>query len=558
MKGISDTSSDTYRQLMGNGLTYEIPKFQRDYSWDSEQWDDLWQDIILLRHGEETEHYMGYLVIQSNDNKNFNVIDGQQRLTTLSILILSVLKCIQDLINTGKDVDNNKKRLETLRNSYIGYVDPVTLVSRNKLILNRNNDAYYRNYIVSLSDLPNRKINFSERLMRNCFTWYFDKLKIEYKTGEEYASFIDSIVDKLFFTVIKVSDELNAFKVFETLNARGVQLSSSDLLKNYLFSVVDSSKPHDTEINDLESFWSKILSILGNEKFQEFLRFYWNSKNRTVRKNDLFKAIRKNINNKSEVFNLIRDLEKFSDIYVALQNPHDELWKGRPEISKLLNELKIFGVKQPFSLLLSAYFNLGNEDFIKVLKAVSIISFRYNIIGGLNPNEQEKNYNTTALNILKNKKFIKNDLKEVYPSDDNFETEFSNVSFKNTSRNNKIIKYILVKIEKKEFHTDLDLNSDLYTIEHIIPENINEWDNLPEDEIERCVYRIGNLTLLEENLNKKADQKPYIEKKEIFNESKVNITKQIPSEFKNWNEESISKRQRKFARVAKSIWSIQF
>jgi len=92
MKGIQGTSNKTYRQLMGNGLRYEIPKFQRDYTWDTEQWDDLWQDLKTLLLNEEEEHYMGYLVLQTSNNKNFQIIDGQQRLTTLSILILSTLK----------------------------------------------------------------------------------------------------------------------------------------------------------------------------------------------------------------------------------------------------------------------------------------------------------------------------------------------------------------------------------------------------------------------------------------------------------------------------------
>ncbi|WP_081469326.1 DUF262 domain-containing protein [Runella slithyformis] len=97
MKGIQGTSNKTYRQLMGNGLRYEIPKFQRDYTWETEQWDDLWKDIKLLLSDEESEHYMGYLVLQTSNNKNFHIIDGQQRLTTLSILILSTLKCLEEL-----------------------------------------------------------------------------------------------------------------------------------------------------------------------------------------------------------------------------------------------------------------------------------------------------------------------------------------------------------------------------------------------------------------------------------------------------------------------------
>jgi len=146
MKGIRDTSSITFRQLMGNGLRYEVPKFQRDYSWEEEQWDDLWFDIDALIKNEEYEHYMGYLVLQSSDNKNFIIIDGQQRITTLSILVLAVLKCLTELAEKDIEKEKNLKRIEALRNSYIGYVDPVMLISANKLKLNRNSEDYYRNF----------------------------------------------------------------------------------------------------------------------------------------------------------------------------------------------------------------------------------------------------------------------------------------------------------------------------------------------------------------------------------------------------------------------------
>jgi uncharacterized protein with ParB-like and HNH nuclease domain len=295
MKGIQNTSSKTYRQLMGNGLRYEIPKFQRDYTWEYEQWDDLWQDINSLENSEESEHYMGYLVLQTSNNKNFQIIDGQQRLTTLSIIILSTLKAISHLVENKVDPTNNLKRKENLLNSYIGYIDPVTLISNNKLKLNRNSDDYYRYQMVLLKELPLRNTNTSEKHMRDCFNWYFEKIQKKYNTGESLAGFIDGLVDKLFFTVIEVSDQINAFKVFETLNARGVQLSSSDLLKNYLFSVVDENKPHISEIEELEKIWSKIVGKLGENKFEDYLRYYWNSFNKTVSKKNLFKTIKNNI-----------------------------------------------------------------------------------------------------------------------------------------------------------------------------------------------------------------------------------------------------------------------
>lgn len=115
MKGIQDTSSETLRQLMGNGLTYEVPRFQRDYSWEEEQWEDLWQDMLAVYQKQEPAHYLGYLVLQSSDDKNFRVIDGQQRLTTLSILVLAILESLKKLEAEGKAPDANAKRREALR-----------------------------------------------------------------------------------------------------------------------------------------------------------------------------------------------------------------------------------------------------------------------------------------------------------------------------------------------------------------------------------------------------------------------------------------------------------
>lgn len=557
MKGIQDTSSKTYRQLMGNGLRYEIPKFQRDYTWEAEQWDDLWQDIKSLLTNEETEHYMGYLVLQTSNNKNFLIIDGQQRLTTLSILILATLKCLKDLVENGVDAEKNHRRKENLQNSYIGYVDPVTLISNNKLKLNRNSEDYYKQHLVLLRDLPLRNTNSSEKHMRECLMWYYDKIKKDFKTGEELAAFIDNIVDKLFFTVIEVTDQINAFKVFETLNARGVQLSSSDLLKNYLFSVVDETNPHISEIEELENIWNSIVGKLGEQKFEDYLRYYWNSENKTVGKKNLFKSIKINISTKEKVFALVRNLRDTADIYIAIQNPDDVTWNTNIEIRESLRELKLFQIRQTNSLLMAGYKNLDTNAFKKLVKTCSIISFRYNIIGGLNPNAQEEVYNSIALKINANKQLSVQDFQSIYISDINFENDFSTKEFKNTSRNHKIVKYILSKIEGYKYQNEISTESDLYTIEHILPESADESWGISQESINRSLYRIGNLTLLEKKLNKGADVLRYSDKVNFFNKSNSRITNSLSENYESWSEEKISARQRDLAKDAKSIWRIQ-
>lgn len=564
MKGITDTSSVTYRQLMGNGMHYQIPPFQRDYTWEEEQWDDLWFDIMQLRHKEEDEHYMGYLVLQSADFKNFHIIDGQQRLTTLSIVVLVVLKCLQDLVDNGIDPDSNRKRMETLRNSYIGYTDPVTLITDNKLKLNRNSDSYYRNYLVLLKELPVRNTNNSEKGLRSCFLWFYEKIKKEFTSGETLAGLIESISDKLHFTRIIVSDEFNAFKVFETLNARGVQLSAADLLKNYLFSVVDESKPHLSELNELENLWGRIIDKLRSEKFEEFLRYYWNGRNRTVRKGLLFKSIRSFITKKEDVFALIRELDEYADIYMAFLDPEDEFWRyweqsEGVQIRPILKELKLFQIRQHLSLFLTAFKRLPAKEFVKLARTVSILTFRYNIIGGYNPNEQEDVYNQVALKIFKIGSYSISDFKSIYISDEKFTTDFTLKTFKSTTRNHKIVKYILASIEKNRFQNDLNYEGDLYTIEHILPENADEgWGDFSADAISRSVYRMGNMALLEKNLNKEAASKSFGEKKHIYLLSKCMETRLIAENFDSWNETNIEARQRQLAKYAKTIWSIDF
>jgi uncharacterized protein with ParB-like and HNH nuclease domain len=558
MKGIQNTSSKTYRQLMGNGLRYEIPKFQRDYTWDTENWDDLWQDIKALLNNEDNEHYLGYLVLQTLNNKEYQIIDGQQRLTTLSLIILAVLKNLSELATNGIDSENNLKRKENLRNSYIGYVDPVTLISNNKLKLNRNSDDYYKQHLVLLKDLPLRNTNTSEKHMRECFRWFYDRIKKDFKTGESLAAFIDNIVDKLFFTVIEVSDQINAFKVFETLNERGVQLSSSDLLKNYLFSVVDETKPHISEIEEIENIWSNIVGKLGEQKFEDYLRYFWNSEKKSVGKKNLFKTIKQSIKNKEEVFKLIRNLDDTSDMYLAIQNPEDSYWRDKPEIKKSLKALKLFQIRQTYSLFLSALKSLDNEDLKKLIKACTVISFRYNIIGGLNPNAQEEVYNNVALKILSYKTFDFKDFQSIYVSDSSFENDFSSKEFRNTSRNHKIIKYILSKIELYKYRNEIDSESDTFTIEHILPESADEsWGEFSFEEINRSVYRIGNLTLLETKLNREAQQKTYTEKIKFFEQSNCELTKSLTEKYLTWNEDKLVSRQKELAKAAKGIWKIQ-
>ena len=563
-----NTGNSTWRQLMGNGLLYRVPPFQRDYSWGEEEWDDLWHDIheVMRPEGEPT-HYMGYLVLQSEDGKRFDIIDGQQRLTTLSILVLAALRHLQALLDKGRDIENTRKRLESLRQGYIGYLDPVTLVAQPKLKLNRNNDNYFQTYLVPLvPSLPRRGFRRSEHDMRKAFEWFDrrfrDYLQDEDDPGLAVVRLIDGMSDKLLFTVITVTDELNAYRVFETLNARGVRLSATDLLKNYLFSLLHRQGEHEHEIETLENRWNGIVGRLGEESFPDFLRVHWIGRRTSVRLSDLFKTVRARVRNRGDAFSLLQELEADIDAYLALTQPDGSDWPA--EWKRHARTLRMFSVRQPFPLLLAARRVLEDADFERLLRCVVIISFRYNVIGGLHGNEQERIYHAEAQRISRGDhssiREVMASLRPVYPNDERFRTSFREKSISVAqTRNKRVVRYILFELEHQASGNRLDFEDSRITLEHVLPLNPEDgWDGFSEGDVDAQTSRLGNMTLLEAGLNRDAGNAGYEAKKAEFEKSRFTITQDIACKYAEWTPETVDSRQEAMARSAAAIWRIDF
>ena len=560
-----NTANSTFRQLMGNGLSYRVPAFQRDYSWGPDEWDDLWQDILSLPGDDgEPAHYLGYLVLQSADNKGFEIIDGQQRMTTLSLLMLAAIAHLEGLAASDDLQDPERRRAQQLRGNYIGYLDPVSLVPSSKLRLNRHNDRYYQDYLVPLERLPVRGLNASERLLRSAFVWFGERIGAYVgDDGAAVARFVDELVDRLFFTVITVTDELNAFRVFETLNARGVRLSATDLLKNYLFSVVAREGAHDSEIKALEARWEGIIGLLGSESFPGFLRVFWNSRNPLVRKTGLFKTIRSSIGDKSAAFALVRDLDQQARVYADLRNPEQGGWM--PPERDCLRQLQLYGVRQPFAVLLAAFDRFGEGDrrgFERFLKAIAVVSFRYNLICRRQSNEQEVLYNQMACRISNGEVNSAGEaidaLRPVYPENDAFRAAFVDKSL-NSRRDRRVIRFILLRLEWKLSGREFDFESATYNIEHVLPENPGaDWDHIDERERDALTHRLGNLTLLEASRNRDLGNVAYDGKRETYRGSQFAITRRLAEEFDDWTPEKIDAHQHWMARQATDIWRIVF
>lgn len=560
-KNLMTPSTTSLNGLLANGVIYKVPNFQRDYSWKNDNWIDLWEDIKLLLSTKK-DHYMGAVVLQKYADKEYIVIDGQQRFTTLSLLALATIKKIQDLIDNGIEAEDNKERISELRRAFLGQKDPASLNYSSKLFLNENNDPFYqRNLLQLIAPQNERTLIDSNKILWQAFEFFYKKINDHFSntSGAELATFLSkSIGDKTMFIKIEVEDELSAYTLFETLNYRGVDLTVTDLLKNYLFSLIT---PSDLRI--AKEIWKKIATSIGIEKFPVFLRHFWISRNPLVRQEQLFKIIRSEIKSNENVFKLLNELDAYSEIYLALQDPYSVLWQGNRERIKRIREMKLFAVEQQLPLLMVAKQKLSEQEFDKTLKLISVISFRYNVIGSHQANKMEELYNIVSQKIYKNQithvQEIFVDLKELYISDTDFRNDFLTIELYSYGRSKKLARYILFELENQIMQGgDRDYELDPATIEHILPENAsNNWDEaFPQTILANYVYRLGNYTLLESHLNRECDTLAFDKKKQIYQRSQYKMTNTI--NYNDWTPTSLENRQKDLAKKASSIWRVPY
>lgn len=558
-----NTRTTTFGDLIGNGKIYQVPPFQRDYSWDEENWEDLWQDILVLHTDPNASHYMGALVLQNSatSDREFKIIDGQQRLATLSIISIAIIEKIQQLVERNQDPEANQERQEILKRTYLSDRDPRSLRYSSKLLLNQNNEAFYQSNLINLKKPHNiRSLSKSNQLLRLAFEYFskqLEEIPDVIQDGEKLATFLtDTVAKRLLFIQINVEDELNAYTVFETLNARGIELSSTDLLKNYLFSLFQG--PDD--LKESQRQWRRITDTVQMEKFPEFLRYYLSLNHFRVRRERLFKTIRESVKNPPQAFELLDRLENYSSLFIALGNSNDEFWRDTPENRQYIRELELFRVKQAYPTLFAAHQKFSSEDFTRLLKLVTAFSFRYTVVSSLNSSELETFYNKIAIAItkdeIKSPQQVFQILSPVYVPDRKFIQDFSLLSIPTKGQKKRLVRYILCKLETDA--SKIEVNEDSFTIEHILPESpTDSWQqSFTDAQTEEMVYRIGNLIPLEPAFNRVIGNENYSIKQEKYQQSIYTLPKKITAE--EWTPDSLALRQRDLARRAAHIWKSDF
>ena len=563
-----NTGTTSYLELIGNGKAYRVPAYQRDYAWTQQEWEDLWADVVELRGEPDGRHYMGAVVVQAHGDREFFVIDGQQRLATIGLLALAVIDKLRRMADEGADEERNRERAAELRNRFIGEKDPASLVEISRLRLNEVDDPFYQDYLVQLRPPLNpRGLPRSNALLWNCYRYFakqIDELQVgsEGDAGEEIAKILsETVARRLLFILITVDDELNAYTLFETLNARGLELTTTDLLKNYFFSRVRAG----ADIESLKRRWQTLIATVAQPRFPDFLRYHLLCEQPMIRRQRLFKMVRDRVRTPDETFGFLTALEARAELFAALTDVNHGYWIDRPAARPFVRELNLFGARQMTPVFFAAWGRFPDDDFVRLLKLAGVIAFRYSVVGGLNPNRLERVCHFAAKAVLDGQAnrpgavFAR--LRAIYVDDDRFADDFARWTVGTRGQRGRVAKYVLARLETHAGEREVDPETDPATVEHVLPENpAGGWaDVFPPDRWEAATDRLGNLTLLERGLNRDVGNAGYPTKRAAYENSGYALTRDIASRAPDeWSPALLDERQRRLAERAVQVWRADF
>lgn len=556
------TTALTLGELFANGARYAVPRFQRNYSWGPSEWSDLWGDIAHAE-AKDVDHYLGAIVLQagSDEDDPLWVIDGQQRLATLSILTLALIAQLEDWASAGQQSDANRERAALFRERLVAPRDATSLKRTSRLRLNDHDDPFFQSALVN-GHLPAnpQRLTGSERALWQCWTFFQGQVsqRFEASDGAVLAAFIDRVVSRrLLFIQIVVDDESAAYTVFETLNARGVALGTADLLKNYVFSLAASGGTADLE--EMQRMWARLVSTVPLGQVADLAHHLECSWSSTVQKRSLFRHLRGRVTTRTEAFAYLGQLVDAADWYAALLDPHDTLWTSMPEVRESVRVLSMLGVEQYRSLALVACPAIRDDsrEMSRLFRLFVMVSLRASVVTPTPSGDVHHAWSRAAAmwreQSARTVSAVVKPIAAMWPDDPAFKNAFATLRIPARGPGKKRVRYLLAELERDASGKAVDWETGDFTVEHILPDRPGgAWDDVSEHERERFVCWLGNYVPLEASLNRALGNASFDVKRAAYAQSAYALPRHI--EASTWNGEAIRRQAAHYAKRAAHIW----
>lgn len=565
-------SDKTIREMLLSKKQFKIPRFQREYSWETKHYQEFLNDMlgnlrIVDGKIESSQYFLGTMLFigdfSETTDKEIQVVDGQQRITTITILFSAMAERFKELQQNTLSVQ--------LFNYIMGKDDNGDDV---RVIITSTSHPFFAEFIQDFNKAyRNKPMSEEEQGIKDAYDFFKTQLceeKIKPLLGklheepsmasiqeisevEILKALRDQVLGSLFVS-ISTTDRSEANRLFEILNGKGKRLAYIDLIKNKIFEVVDDLEPSDFA----SERWKELRSILNSaeepEGLASFYRHYWISKYKNTSKNKLYDDFSRNIKKdrqkdlKNTYKDFLMDLVANSRHYMRCVNPSREQYSNRKEYFPLVQCLKninTFGVVQT-RVVMMALFEAKHKNFItcneliKITQFLETFHFAYNAITRGRPNRIDSIYSkfAIALRKLNSPAEVKNlvqeelysQLQKLIPAKEAFVKEFVQLTYSKTDNPiNLKTRYALNQINS--IYTKKPLFIDDSSVEHILPESDGD-----------IALNIGNLILLERELNNTAGVKQYKDKLTIYAKSSYESVKQFISEHHSWEISEISSR----------------
>ena len=557
----------TLNKLLNTSRQFIVPIFQRNYSWQKSQYERLWFDILRAsKFKEKQNHFIGSIVYidmgtPAGRPQQLLLIDGQQRLTTISILLCAIKDYVQKF-----NLETKLINLAKIKNQFLYNSDEID-EDKYKLLLNVQDKETY----IKLIDNTIFTVNKPATNIIKCYEFFYERIEDFIKQHGQ----IDEIYAGIFkLSLVSISldkDSDNPQMIFESMNSTGKDLSQTDLLRNYL--LMDLTPEKQTRL--YKTYWKPMEELFGEDiykndvnKFDYFIRDFLTLKSDTgyiCKINNVYENFKRYyLDNNCEKFAVLNDLFTYAKYYACidlLQENDDELKLYWQEFKKLDSH-----VVYPFLLKLYDDYSrqiLIKEDFKKILQVVISYLWR-RAICEIPTNSLSKTFATLYQAVDKDdyvnsviKAFVFKSSYKRFPSDYEVREKLQTKDIYHF----RLRKYLLEALENYYHKEPIDLNTANYTIEHIMPQNIEHnlsWQQMLGEDWQEMhslyLHSLGNLTIT--GYNAEMSNKSFVEKvngESGFKHSHLKLNESI-AQCDVWNKKAIQRRTNILTDIILKIW----
>lgn len=540
-----------------------VPDYQRSYSWGEEgsrnEVNDLWDDLRAAIAAKQPEYFLGAVVtIRADGTSPTEVIDGQQRLATVSLCFAA----LRDVFEAHSD-----ERAKEIEAKFLGEKAFDTRALTQFMVLNvEDNDVFRQLTLMPEASRTLTPTLVSHKRLIYAFEFFREKFNgfTAGKTADDWATDLaiwhQYVKTNAVILEVSVPNESRGFVIFETLNDRGLNLSTADLLKNHLFGKAE------TRVEEVKTRWAKTVAPFDDPDsgldIDAFLRHFWASKKGVVRVKGLFSLLKPEVANPEQAVAFAEELQVASGYWSAMFDTGSATWAGYPTAAlSALETLRSLNVEQCRPLLLAAMAKLTQPELQALLPLVVNWSIRWFVAGGAGAGTTERLYAETAKKVtegtLTTTAAIATAFDTAVPNDVAFEEAMKTYSV----RRGWLSRYLLSVLEKAQHgdpEPELVPNQDVdaVNLEHVLPKSPEaSWNaNFSSEQAGVMVHLLGNQCLLAKTPNRDIGNKPFAVKKPVLAASAFALTSEVGLEA-DWLPDSIRTRQARLAALAVTAWS---